>query len=247
MKSEGVSPQDKGTEERLFSWPHLLVWEALLLLGTTLVLLLMGMFITAPLRAIADPDVTENPAKAPWYFLNLQELLLHMNASMAGVIIPTLILIFLMAIPYLDRHKADVGLWFASEKGKKIALFTTAYTTVLLTGLILFNQYIRVKSLVPKFDLISWNMPILNRLYFIGEPDLLSGWVIPIAVMIGLIVLLTLILQRWLRPNGRELLIAYFTGFIATYVVLTIVDLFFRGYGMNLIAPWNLPPGGLSF
>lgn len=217
----------KGPEGTLYSWPHLLVWEALIFLGVSLALLVMSVLIQAPLREAANPDLTENPAKAPWYFLNLQELLLHMNPSLAGIILPSLSVLFLMAIPYLDRSIKDVGIWFAGRQGKLITLISTLYTVPLLAGLILFDQYIRVRSLV-------------------ATPEIIPGWVIPIGVILALSLGLYGFI-RPLRPNTREVLIAYFTAFLVTWFVTTIVSTFLRGLGMNLTAPWRLPPGALSF
>lgn len=246
MKTEEFSPQrpdkdyglvevmgrttpmvDKGPEGTLPSWPYLFVWEALLFLGVSALLLLMSVLISAPLREAANPNITENPSKAPWYFLNLQELLLHMNPSLAGIIVPTIALMFLMSLPYLDRSLQDVGVWFASRKGKLIALWSTLYTVPLLIGLILFNEYIRVRALI-------------------NEPEIIPGWLIPIGVMSVLIGGLFAII-RPLRPNTREVLVAYFTAFVVTWFVLTIVGTFFRGLGMHLTLPWDLPPGALSF
>src|SRR3972149_4380420 len=99
---KGTSPMVvKGPEDTVMSWPRLLILEVLAALGTTVLLLFWSLAVRAPLREIANLDVTENPAKAPWYFLNLQELLLHMHPALTGVIIPTLIIIALMAIPYI--------------------------------------------------------------------------------------------------------------------------------------------------
>ncbi|MBI2979625.1 MAG: hypothetical protein HYY41_02195, partial [Chloroflexi bacterium] len=164
---KGTSPMvEKGPEDTVTSWPHLLVLEALAILGTT-VLLLFWSLLNAPLREFANPDVTENPAKAAWYFMNLQEMLLHMDPALAGVIIPGLMIIVLMVIPYIDRSKKDIGIWFASRKGRAIAVWSAVYTTAWLIGLILFDEYIRVRSLV-------------------SEPEILPGWIIPIAVIAGL-------------------------------------------------------------
>lgn len=217
----------KGPEGTLFSWPHLFIWEALLFLGVNVVLLLMSILISAPLREAANPNITENPAKAPWYFLNLQELLLHMNPALAGVIVPTIALIFLASIPYIDRSLQDVGVWFASRKGKLIALWSTVYTVPLLLGLILFDEYIRVRSIV-------------------SEPEVVPGWIIPVGIMGVLSVGLYAII-RPMRPNTREVLVAYFTAFVVTWFTLTIIDTFFRGLGMHLTPLWDLPPGALSF
>jgi quinol-cytochrome oxidoreductase complex cytochrome b subunit len=225
---KGTSPMvDKGPDDTVMSWPHLLILEVLATLGTTALLLLWSALARAPLREIANPDVTENPAKAAWYFLSLQELLLHMQPALAGLFIPVIVIVLLMAIPYLDRSKKDVGIWFASRKGRRIALWSGAYTFVWLVGLILFDEYVRVRSII-------------------AEPEILPGWIIPILVIAGLTVLLYVLIRRW-RPNTREVIIGLFSAFVVCYFVLTVVGIFFRGFGMHLTWPWDLPPGAMPF
>jgi len=225
---KGTSPMvEKGPEDTVMSWPHLLILEVLAALGTTVLLLLWSVAVKAPLREMANPNVTENPAKAAWYFLSLQELLLHMHATLAGLIIPGLVILALMAIPYIDRSKRDVGIWFASRKGRAIALWSAVYTFIWLIGLILFDEFIRVRSLV-------------------SEPEIYPGLLIPLVVIGGLVILLYLLIRRW-NPSTREVLIGLFTGFVSTYFVLTLSALFFRGLGMHLTWPWELPPGALPF
>ncbi len=225
---KGTSPMvEKGPEDTVMSWPHLLILEVLAALGTTVLLLFWSLAVNAPLKELANPNVTENPAKAAWYFMSLQELLLHMHPALAGVFIPGLVIIILMAIPYIDRSKKDIGIWFASKKGRAIALWSAVYTAIWLLGLTLFDEYVRVRSLV-------------------SNPEIFPGWVIPIIVIGGLIILLYVFIRRW-RPTTREVLIGLFTAFVVTYVVLTISGIFFRGLGMRLTWPWELPPGALPF
>jgi len=222
----GTTPMaDTGVEDTVMSWPHLVVMESIAILGVSLVMLVISMVANAPLREIANPDVTENPAKAPWYFLNLQELLLHMNPSLAGVIIPTIVIAALMAIPYLDRDPRDVGIWFASKKGRAICLWSALYTAIAVVALILFDEYVSMRKLI-------------------SEPEVIPGWVIPLLVMGILMGVLRLGVQRW-RPSKREVVLALFTGFVVAYVILTVVGTFFRGYGMHLVLPWELPPGSV--
>src|SRR3989304_1235651 len=88
---------EKGPENTVMAFPYALALEALVFVGTILVVLLLGIFTSPPLEELANPDVTPNPAKAPWYFLNLQELLLHMHPTFAGVIVPALLILSLLA------------------------------------------------------------------------------------------------------------------------------------------------------
>jgi menaquinol-cytochrome c reductase cytochrome b/c subunit len=224
----GTSPMvEKGPEDTVMSWPDLLILEVLAALGTTVLLLLWSFLAHAPLREMANPDVTENPAKAAWYFLSLQELILHMHPILAGAIVPGLVIIALMAIPYIDRGQEDVGIWFASKKGRTIAIVSTVYTVLWAIVLVLFDEFIRVRSII-------------------NEPEIFPGWIIPIIVVGGLIFLLYKIIRR-LQPSTREVVLGLFTAFVATYFTMTIVALFFRGYGMHLTWVWNLPRGALPF
>ena len=83
--------------------------------------MVLSAMVNAPLLNRADPDTTPNPSKAPWYFLNLQELLLHMEPAWAGVIVPTIALVLLAAIPYWDRDQEGQGVWFGPEQRLQLA------------------------------------------------------------------------------------------------------------------------------
>jgi len=113
-------PQARARDEEVLVWPDLVFVEFIAAMVFTLTLFLLGLLVNAPLLDRANADVTPNPSKAPWYLLNLQELLLHMNAAMAGVIIPTIWLGILAAFPYFDRDTEGQGKWFATENSIKI-------------------------------------------------------------------------------------------------------------------------------
>jgi len=208
-------------EDEVMVWPTLVVIEALSAVIFTFLLLVASIMINPPLVDVANPTVTPNPSKAPWYFLNLQELLLHMHPSLAGVIVPTVALGLIAMIPYLDRSPLGVGILFTSDKGKTITIFSALFTTVILIGLIIFDQYVGVtKSLSGKVD------------------PLIYEQIIPVAIIVGFSLMLTFIVQMRFKPTRRELIIALFTGFVTSYLVLTIVGTFFRGYGMELQLYW---------
>lgn len=108
--------QRRVREEELLVWPDLVFVEfisAVLFLGLIAVL---SVLVDAILLDQANPAVTPNPSKAPWYFLNLQELLLHMHPALAGVIVPTVALVALGAIPYYDTDNEHQGEWLTSPR-----------------------------------------------------------------------------------------------------------------------------------
>ncbi|HSH09756.1 MAG TPA: cytochrome b N-terminal domain-containing protein [Oceanipulchritudo sp.] len=116
--SVGINPEDE-----VLAWPNLLFREMLLFMATLIVVLLMAVFWNAPLEEIANPIHPPNPAKAPWYFLGLQELVAY-SALFGGVIVPSLLLVALVALPYIDRSPKGVGAWFSGERKVAITLFT---------------------------------------------------------------------------------------------------------------------------
>src|SRR4051812_24129097 len=120
-------------EDEVMVWPSLVVVEAVCATVFLGILTLLSIFVSAPLTEHANSNATPNPSKAPWYFLNLQELLLHMDAGLAGVIVPTTALVLIAAIPYIDRSPLGVGILGTSSKGRKIAGFSAAWTAVVIT------------------------------------------------------------------------------------------------------------------
>src|SRR5438105_2843836 len=127
-------------------WPHLVVIEFLGAVIITINIILISTLFNAPLLGLANPDHTPNPSKAPWYFLNLQELLLHMNPALAGVIVPTIALVLIAIIPYVDRGSRGLGVWFYSARGPRIMIFTTVYTTVVCASLIALDKFFPLKK-----------------------------------------------------------------------------------------------------
>jgi hypothetical protein len=221
--AEGTSPLvDKEPEDTVMTFPYLVVIEVLAALAVTALLLFLSVLRNAPLEEIANPDLTPNPAKASWYLMSIQELILHMHPTWGAIIIPTLVLLALAALPYVDYGREGIGLWFHSRRGKRIALLTALGTVIVLPCLVALDSLVGVRKVWP------------------GVPPLLAGVVIPLGVALGLLALLYLLLRRT-GASTREMTIAYFTVFAISIVVLTIVMLFFRGPGMSLYWPWAMP------
>lgn len=121
--SEGSTPYvGRDPTQEVFAWPHLLIREVLLFAGTFAGVLLLAILFDAPLEELANPVHPPNPAKAPWYFLGLQELVAH-SAFLGGVVIPGILVLALVLLPYFDRRPAGIGRWFARERRLANSIF----------------------------------------------------------------------------------------------------------------------------
>jgi quinol-cytochrome oxidoreductase complex cytochrome b subunit len=126
----GINP-----EEEVFTWPNLVFREILLFMATVAVLLVLAIFWNAPLEEIANPVHPPNPAKAPWYFLGLQELVAY-SAFWGGVVVPALLVTALMALPYIDRKQKGVGVWFSGERKVALTVFTICLSAAVVLTVI---------------------------------------------------------------------------------------------------------------
>lgn len=121
---ESVTAEERLTDDSVFTWPHLLVRHVVAGLGVAATVLALGVAFAAPLRDIANPNLTPEPAKAPWYFVGLQELLSRFDPLVAGILVPTAALVVLVVLPYVDRNPAT------EARNRKVAV--TVFTIVLV-------------------------------------------------------------------------------------------------------------------
>lgn len=221
----GTSPMvDKGPENTVLSFPAVALWELILFLGVTLLVLLVSLLRDAPLEEIANPTLTTNPAKAPWYFIGLQELLEHMHPTLAGVVLPGIAVLFLVGLPYWDASPAGAGRWFTSPRGRRIALSGLAY------GLVAFSAYVAADHL------LSWRESLRGVV-----PGWVGEGVVPIGLMALLVALPVLALRG--RADRRELALLLFSLLLTAAFVFTVVGFFWRGPGFELYWPWQMPGG----
>jgi menaquinol-cytochrome c reductase cytochrome b/c subunit len=123
---EGIQRVEREQGDRVNVWPHLLVEEFVAMFILLVAVTVFSTFINAPLRELANPNLTPNPSKAPWYFLGLQELLRYFHPMIAGITIPTFILVGLAAVPYVDRNPS------VKPGDRKIAI--TLFTIMFMFG-----------------------------------------------------------------------------------------------------------------
>ena len=132
--AKGTSPQvGVDPEDLVSSWPHLLFRELLVFLAVLALVLSLAVFWDAPLEQFANPIHPPNPAKAPWYFLGLQELVSY-SAFWGGVVVPGLLVALLALLPFFDRGRAGVGRWFARERAVANTVFSVClFVMIVLT------------------------------------------------------------------------------------------------------------------
>ena len=146
-------------EEELLVWPDLVFIEFISAVVFTILLVGLSVTVDAILLDRANPAVTPNPSKAPWYFLNLQELLLHMHPALAGVVVPTIALIALGAIPYWDNDNEGQGEWLSGPKDWLNVWVGTAVASIGTLLLIFFDDGMHAKiyeSLTGAKFPVSW-------------------------------------------------------------------------------------------
>ena len=119
-----TAAETRPPEDTVLVWPHLVYIELISLLLATAALLFLSLVSPAPLEELASADTTPNPTKAPWYFLGLQELLVYFDPWLAGVVLPTMIIIGLIIIPYVDPNPNGKGYYTFSERKFSVCGFS---------------------------------------------------------------------------------------------------------------------------
>lgn len=154
-------------EEMVMTFPNLVVKEIIAFQVMVIVLVLISLFVNAPLEWIANPEHTPNPAKAPWYFLGLQELLHYFPPVVGGVVLPTLTVIALIAIPYFKINLKKDGMW--KEQPRQTLTGFLIFVGIVSLILLLFHVY---AMLVPTIMMSA----IMLIPYFSKREDGIVGW-----------------------------------------------------------------------
>ncbi|MBF8289088.1 MAG: hypothetical protein HW391_56 [Chloroflexi bacterium] len=155
VKQDAVVRVQKEPDDTVMTWPHLLSIEFLAAGVMSVFLLLMRLFINAPLEELANGNVTPAVAKAPWYFLGLQELLAYFHPAVAGVLVPTFAIVGTMIIPYVDR--GNIHTIRPSERKTAVVLFT------LLLGLGLTVTFIGIFFRGPGYSFVIPYLPFFEN------------------------------------------------------------------------------------
>jgi len=201
--------------EKIQVWPHLVRVEFLATLFVMVILVFWSFMIDAPLEEAANPTLTPNPSKAPWYFLGLQEMLVYFDPWIAGVVLPTLIIVGLMAIPYIDVNEKGNGYYTYKERKWALWIYCVGFI-VLWVSLIVLGTFWRGPGWYFFFPWETWDT---HRVVALTNVDLSELFGIatknpdtslnPAAFIFGAVVVLgyfSLGLIYWLRKKNTELL-----------------------------------------
>jgi len=161
-------PFKPGWPREVHVWPYLMRIEFLAAIIVTFILMVWSITLNAPLEEPANPNLTMNPAKAPWYFLGLQEMLVYFDPWIAGVLMPTLIIIGLMVIPYIDANPLGNG--YYTFRQRRIAILSFCFGFLgLWVLMIIIGTFIRGPGWMWFWPGQTWDH---NRLVFEVNRDL---------------------------------------------------------------------------
>ncbi len=210
-KDGGISrPAGQTGESKFYSWPVVMWAELGILLFTVAVLLIIAFLFDAPLRERANPDFAENPAKSPWYFLGIQELVSY-SAFAGGVIIPVLFLAFLISIPYKDKEGPNTGIWFSGIPGRKLAwqslVFAMLITVIFVFILVRYGWFRDWFPDIPQVVILLVNPATLSALFYILWANVI----------------------RRRTGSSRMSAIALFTCVMTGFTIYTAIGIWFRG------------------
>lgn len=198
--------------------PHLFLRECVVSLILIATILLVSTLFTAPLEEMANAGLSPNPAKAPWYFAGLQELLLHFHPLFGAFIIPFCGISMLIILPFIPTNEELKMRWFVSKKGRSsglISFFTGLFTTVIL---IFIDEYLPGVESIMK-----------------SSPTWVSTGLIPFICILLFIIFLFTGLKKKMRLNRLELVQTCYIFFVTIFITLTVTGIWFRGENMTLM------------
>ncbi len=217
-KAKGVIVSESTEKEMVSVFPNLVVKEIMLALIVLAAIFLLSIFIDAPLLDKASITISPNPSKAPWYFMGVQELLLHIHPVFAVFVIPVAMLSLFFYLPYFKYSKVNIGVWFNSKIGKSLTIISVLFSFIFTLIVILISEYI--------IDFSSW-VPKL--------PLLISTGLFPVLIFL---IPTAGFLYYWYKVKNTgfvETVMSLVTIIITSYIVMMAVGVWFRGEGMNLI------------
>jgi quinol-cytochrome oxidoreductase complex cytochrome b subunit len=201
--------------EKIDTIPNLITREVTVALVLFAAVLIISMLVDAPLAAKANPGLSPNPTKAPWYFMGIQEMLMHFHPVFSLFIIPLLLTIGLLVIPYLNYQADTAGIWFCSSKGRQMAI--SAVVTAIGATL--------AGVLVDEFMIGSAQ----------AGPNIISSGLVPFTLVLAGCIGFYVFMKKKFNATNNEAVQTLFILLCTAFVVLTVVGIWFRGTGMRLM------------
>ena len=201
--------------------PDLLLREVAVALILIALVLLLAIAFGAPLGDPANPGISPNPAKAPWYFLGFQELLIHFDATFAVLVIPSLIAAALISIPFLPYDAELSGDWFLTPKGRRLAIVAAVVALVVVPLWILLDEFV--------IEPDGW-MPNLAAV--------ISNGLLPFTLLLAALTGFYVLTRKAFSATRNEAVQSLFVLLFAAFAVLTATGVWFRGAAMALVWPW---------
>ena len=217
--------EESGAPRRVLFLPNLLTREAAVALSLVAAVTLFAALVRAPLGEAANPGMSPNPAKAPWYFLGFQELLVHLHPVFAVVVFPLAGALALAALPYLPAEDGPRGAWFLSGTGRRAARVAALVAVVAVPLFVLADEALLVRS--------------GGSAASGGAPGLLLRGLLPALAVGGGAAGLFVLARRRLGASRLEATQAVFVLLATGFALLTVTGTFFRGPGMRLAWPWG--------
>lgn len=185
IRKDEFSVREKDPKSNIDSWPTFIYKEYIAAIITCIVLFVWSLLINAPLEEVANPNRTPNPAKAPWYFVGLQELLVYFDPWIAGVMLPGLIIIGLMAIPYIDPSPNGIGRY--SFKERKFACNVFIFGNLLWFILIFIGQFFRGPNWAWYWPWESWEIHKPPAAAAVNMPNMMGLALLSLYFILGII------------------------------------------------------------
>jgi quinol-cytochrome oxidoreductase complex cytochrome b subunit len=205
---------------RVATVPNLLLREIVAALVVSAALIAAAVIFDAPLEGPANPGMSPNPTRAPWYFAGIQELLLHLHPAVAVCAIPILVAIALMTVPYINYEADSGGVWFASKAGRKTAVVAAVVGLVATPLLIFFSEWLSGQKAGA------------------AGSSVVGHGLVPLVLLAAALAVFFWILRRRTEATKNEALQAIFVLLVVAYIVLTVTSVWFRGEGMALRWPF---------
>jgi quinol-cytochrome oxidoreductase complex cytochrome b subunit len=214
-----ADPGSTKTERTVMFFPDLLLREVCQALIVLAIVVLLGAWVGAPMGERANPGMSPNPAKAPWYFMGFQEMLIHLHPIFAVLVLPLVSVAGFVALPWLGDDHGPAGRWFLTVNARRAAGIAAITAVVIcVAGVVLDDAYAVAST---------------------GGPSWFLRGVLPTSAFAVIAIVVTLTSRRWFGLGRNESVQALAVFLAVTFVTLTVIGVFFRGEGMALTTPWQ--------